>query len=139
MAVVTKTIPLTTTGPNDIIDITIPVAEAVRTSGLKSGAVTVFVPGSTGGVTTIEYEPGLLTDLPELMDRLVPPGQSYHHDLTWHDGNGYSHLRAALVGPDITIPFVAGKLTLGTWQQVVFCEFDNRPRRRELILQIMGD
>ena len=139
MAVVTKTIPLATTGPNDIIDITGQVALAVRTSGVTNGAVTVFVPGSTGGLTTIEYEPGLLTDLPELMDRLVPPDQSYHHDQTWHDGNGFSHLRAALVGPDITIPFVAGKLTLGTWQQIVFCEFDNRGRRRELILQIMGE
>lgn len=111
----------------------------MKSSGLASGTVTVFVPGSTGGLTTIEYEPGLLADLPELLERLVPSGVSYQHDRTWHDGNGHAHLRSALVGPDITIPFVAGKLTLGTWQQVIFLDFDNRRRDRELVVQVMGE
>ena len=101
--------------------------------------MTAFVPGSTGGITTIEYEPGLLTDLPEFMERLVPSNKPYKHDQTWHDGNGFSHLRAALVGPDTTVPVVAGEPTLGTWQQVVFLEFDNRARSRSIILQMIGD
>ncbi len=130
---------LETRGPGDIIDITSRMGDAICRSGLKSGTITAFVPGSTGGVTTIEYEPGLLKDLPELMERLVPSDRPYQHDETWHDGNGFSHLRSALVGPDITVPFAGGKLTLGTWQQVVFLEFDNRPRKRRVVLQIMGE
>ncbi len=137
--VVTESITLATKGAGDIVDITDRVADAVRTSGMTSGSVTVFVPGSTGGLTTIEYEPGLLADWPELMETLVPSDRTYRHDQTWHDGNGFSHLRAALIGPDITIPFTAGRLLLGTWQQVVFLEFDNRGRQRELAVQIMGE
>jgi len=137
--IVTKTIDLATQGHCDVHDITDQIAMQVASSGITSGTVTVFVPGSTGGLTTIEYEPGLLKDLPELMEKLIPSNIAYQHDQTWHDGNGHSHLRAALIGPDITIPFVAGKLTLGAWQQVVFVDFDNRSRRRELIVQIMGE
>ena len=135
----TDEIQLETSGPGDIIDITSKLGDAVRKSGLSSGTITAFVPGSTGGITTIEYEPGLLKDLPELMEKLVPSDRPYQHDETWHDGNGFSHLRSALVGPDITVPFAGGKLMLGTWQQVVFLEFDNRPRTRCVIFQIIGE
>jgi len=137
--IVTDSISLKTKGGCDIHDITGTVREQVAGSGMKSGTVTIFVPGSTGGLTTIEYEPGLLIDLPELMEKIVPSNKSYRHDQTWHDGNGFSHLRAALIGPDITVPFVNGALTLGTWQQIVFIDFDNRTRSRELVVQIMGE
>jgi len=137
--IVTGTITLSSKGRCDIHDITDNVASLVHSSGLKSGTVTVFVPGSTGGLTTIEYEPGLLTDLPELMEKLIPSDVEYKHDQTWHDGNGFSHLRAAVVGPDISVPFVDGRLTLGTWQQIVFLDFDNRHRKRELVVQILGE
>lgn len=137
--IVTKTLSLSANGYCDLIDITAMVADKVEASGITSGTVTVFVPGATGGLTTIEYEPGLMTDLPELMEKLIPSNISYKHDETWHDGNGFSHLRAAMIGPDITVPIVAAKLTLGTWQQIVFLDFDNRPRTRELVLQIMGE
>ncbi|MEA3297358.1 MAG: secondary thiamine-phosphate synthase enzyme YjbQ [candidate division Zixibacteria bacterium] len=135
----TTEIKLKTSGPGDIIDITSRLQDAVVKSNLSSGVATVFVPGSTGGITTIEYEPGLLKDLPEFLEKLIPSNRSYAHDETWHDGNGFSHLRAALIGPDITVPFIDSKLTLGTWQQVVFLEFDNRPRSRTIIVQIIGE
>ncbi|MEW5994320.1 MAG: secondary thiamine-phosphate synthase enzyme YjbQ [Candidatus Zixiibacteriota bacterium] len=137
--VTSQQIKLKTKGPGDIIDITSSLQEAVKKSGLSSGTITAFVPGSTGGLTTIEYEPGLLKDLPELMEKLVPSDRPYEHDHTWHDGNGFSHLRSVLIGPDITVPFTGGELTLGTWQQVVFLEFDNRPRSRRVVLQVMGE
>lgn len=137
--VVTNEIKFTSRGPGDIIDITPQLREAVESSGISGGTVTVFVPGSTAGLTTIEYEPGLLKDLPEFWEKLIPSNKSYHHDETWHDGNGFSHLRAALIGPDITVPFVNSTLTLGTWQQVVFLEFDNRGRERRLVVQIIGE
>ncbi len=137
--IVTKTIELSTRGRCDIHDITDQIHRQIKASGVNSGTVTVFVPGSTGGLTTIEYEPGLQKDMPELMEKLIPSDRPYHHDETWHDGNGFSHLRAALIGPDITVPFVDGELTLGTWQQVVFLDFDNRHRKRKLILQIIGE
>jgi secondary thiamine-phosphate synthase enzyme len=135
----TDEIKFNTTGPGDIINLTDEIQNSVKTSTIDSGTVTVFAPGSTTGLTTIEYEPGLIQDVPQLMEKLVPSDRSYEHDNTWHDGNGFSHLRSALIGPDITIPFVSKKLTLGTWQQVVFLEFDNRPRSRTVILQIIGD
>ncbi len=135
----TEEIKFKTGGPGDIVDITSRLQGAVRTSGLSAGTITAFVPGSTGGLTTMEYEPGLLKDLPELMEKLVPSNRPYQHDHTWHDGNGFSHLRSALIGPAITVPFVAGELVLGTWQQVVFLEFDNRPRSRRVVLQIIGE
>ncbi len=137
--IITETISLKTNGDCDVVNITHHVQAQLAKSNLKSGIVTVFVTGSTAGVTTIEYEPGLIADLPELLEKLVPSGVSYQHDRTWHDGNGHAHLRSALIGPDITIPFVAGKLMLGTWQQVIFLDFDNRRRDRELIVQIMGE
>ena len=123
----------------DIVDITESLNEAVRNSEINNGTITAFCPGSTGAITTIEYEPGLLKDLPEFFEKLIPSNKSYHHDETWHDGNGFSHLRAALMKPDITVPFISGQLTLGTWQQVVFLNFDNKSRRRNLILQVIGD
>jgi secondary thiamine-phosphate synthase enzyme len=137
--IVTESIRLHATGGCDIHDITPMVRELVAGAGVGSGTVTVFVPGSTGGLTTIEHEPGLMFDLPELMEKLVPSNKTYRHDQTWHDGNGFSHLRAALIGPDITVPFVNHELTLGTWQQIVFIDFDNRARNRELVVQIMGE
>ncbi len=135
----TEQITFETRGAGDIVDITSDVRESVGNSGISSGTVTVFAPGATTGLTTIEYEPGLLKDLPDLMERLVPSDKSYSHDDTWHDGNGFSHLRSALIGPSLTVPFVSGKLTLGTWQQIVFLEFDNRARHRQVVLQIMGE
>jgi secondary thiamine-phosphate synthase enzyme len=137
--VVTSEIEFDTSGPGEIRDLTLDLANAVSDSGLTSGTITAFVPGSTGGITTLEYEPGLLKDLPETFERLFPSDKTYHHDETWHDGNGFSHVRSAFVGPDITVPFVGGTLTLGTWQQVVFLEFDNRARHRKIVLQLMGE
>ncbi len=135
----TEQIEVDVDGYCDIVDITASMNEAVMNSGFISGTITAFCPGSTGAITTIEYEPGLLKDLPEFFEKLIPSDKNYHHDDTWHDGNGFSHLRAALMKPDITVPFIAGKLTLGTWQQVVFLNFDNKSRRRSLILQVMGE
>jgi len=135
----TDEIKFETSGAGDIIDLTDAMAEAVNKSGLNAGTITAFVPGSTGGISTIEFEPGLLKDVPRLMEELIPSSRTYQHDETWHDGNGFSHLRSTLIGPDITVPFAAGRMTLGTWQQVVFLEFDNRPRSRSIVLQIMGE
>ena len=135
----TSEIKFKTRGAGDIIDLTAEMLEAVRKSGVTAGTITAFVPGSTAGITTIEYEPGLLKDVPDLMEKLVPSDRSYQHDETWHDGNGFSHLRSALIGPDITVPFAGSKLLLGTWQQVVFLEFDNRPRNRTVVLQLWGE
>lgn len=139
MAVVTRQLSISTQGEGDILDITGDVAEAVAGSKLRSGVVTVFVPGSTGALTTIEYEPGLLKDLPNILERLAPKKLGYEHERRWHDGNGHSHVRASIIGPSITVPFVDGRLTLGTWQQLVFIELDVHSRRRELVLQIMGE
>ncbi len=130
---------LNTKGFNDIIDITDALREKVLDCGLRNGFVLVFVPGATGGLTTIEYESGLIKDLPQFMEEIIPMNKSYHHDKTWHDGNGFSHLRSALIGPSITVPVENGKLILGTWQQVVFLDFDNRPRQRNLHVQLNGE
>jgi secondary thiamine-phosphate synthase enzyme len=135
----TDEIKFRTSGPGHVVDLTAEMQQAIKKSGVISGTVTAFAPGSTTGITTIEYEPGLLKDVPELMEKLIPSNRSYFHDETWHDGNGFSHLRSALVGSDITVPIVGGELTLGTWQQVVFLEFDNRARSRRVVLQIMGE
>lgn len=137
--VVTRRIGLKTKGNCHILDITGQVTQEVAGSGLKDGTVTVFVPGSTGGVTTVEYESGLLSDLQDLFDRLAPSNISYQHNLRWGDGNGHAHVRAALLGASLTVPFVDKRLALGTWQQIVFIDFDNRPRSRELVLQLMGE
>ena len=137
--VVTRRIGLKTQGDCHILDITGQVAQEVADSGLKDGTVTVFVPGSTGGVTTVEYESGLLSDIQDLFDRLAPSNIHYQHNLRWGDGNGHAHVRASLLGASLTVPFVDKRLALGTWQQIVFIDFDNRPRSRELVLQLMGE
>lgn len=137
--IIQKKIELSTRGFTHIIDITPTLQEYVAASELKNGNVLVFVPGSTGGITTIEFEPGLLQDIPEMLEKLAPVNGRYHHDDTWHDGNGYAHLRSALLGPSMTIPFENGRMQLGTWQQVVFIDFDNRSRRRSLHVQIYGE
>jgi len=139
MEIIFETITKETRGHTDIIDITPDVREKIRQSNLRQGSVLLFVPGSTGALTTIEYEPGLLQDLPEFFERIIPSTQSYLHDRTWGDGNGYSHLRASLVGPSLNVPFYQGELALGTWQQIIFIDFDNRPRHRKIIVQIIGE
>ncbi len=139
MAVVTETIELDTDGEVELVDITDKVHETVTRSGLASGIACVFNPGSTGAITTIEFEPGLLRDIPGALERLFPKGITYHHDETWHDGNGHSHVRAAVLGPGLAVPFVAGQLTLGTWQQIVFVELDNKARHRRLVVQLVGE
>lgn len=139
MAVISIALQLTTQGEADIIDITSQVAEAVNKSGLQSGVAIIFCPSATSALTTIEYESGCLSDLQRLFDEIVDPEREYQHNRRWHDGNGHSHVRAALLGPSLTVPFVQQRLTLGTWQQIIFVDFDNRPRRRELVVQVMGE
>lgn len=136
--VVTRELQLRTRGGYDAQDITEAVAHAVRESKLTSGIVTIFCPGSTGGLTTLEFEEGVVEDLRQVLDEITPPDRDYRHHLRWHDDNGHSHIRAALIGPSLTVPFVNGALTLGTWQQIVFCDFDTRPRARNLVVQVMG-
>ena len=137
--VVTKKISLSTKGECDIVDITPQVAEQLSQSGIDNGTVTIFVAGSTAGVTTIEFEPGLVSDLQELWQRIAPKGITYTHDRRWGNGNGYAHVRASLLGASLVVPFSIKRLSLGTWQQIVLVDFENRPRSREVILQIMGD
>jgi len=138
MKVLSETIQLHSKGEGDIIDMTTQLSTIVKESKIKNGTLTIFVSGSTAAVTTIEYEPGLVHDFPEMLSRIVPKEIEYEHDNTWHDGNGHSHVRSSLIGPSITIPIIQGKLTLGTWQQVVLLELDTRSRNRTVILQIMG-
>lgn len=130
---------LKTQGFCDIHDLTGKAQEKVKESKIQEGLATFFVVGSTAGLTTVEYEPGLVKDLQELFERLVPRDRDYHHEEAWHDGNGFSHVRASLLKPSLTIPIVSGKLTLGIWQQVVLVDFDNRSRNREIVLQAMGE
>jgi secondary thiamine-phosphate synthase enzyme len=139
MKIFTGRIELGTKGDPDLVDITDKVRSIVASSGLKAGQVTVFVIGSTAAVTTFEYEPGLIKDVKELYEKLVPKDREYEHDSTWQDANGYSHLRASLAGPSVTVPFEDGELVLGTWQQLVLAEFDNRPRKREVVVQVIGE
>ncbi len=122
-----------------MVNITDQLARSVRDSKLKDGVATVFVPGSTGALTTVEYEPGLLQDFPDMLDRVAPRDIEYEHEKRWHDGNGHSHVRASLIGPSLTVPFEEGRLTLGTWQQIVFIELDTRSRSRQLIVQVIGN
>ena len=138
MKVVSGTVKLHTEGEGDMIDMTSQLSNIVKESKIKNGTVTIFVSGSTAAVTTIEYESGLIHDFPVMLSRLVPKDIEYEHDNTWHDGNGHSHVRSSLIGPSITIPIIHGKLTLGTWLQVVLLEMDTRSRNRTVILQIMG-
>lgn len=139
MTVKTVTIQTNTSGHADMIDITPQVNNCVSESGLENGIVTIFCPSSTSGLTTIEYESGCLSDLERLFNEIVDPNRNYAHNAKWGDGNGHSHVRAALLGPSLTVPFVSGRLTLGTWQQIIFVDFDNRTRRRELVLQVIGE
>jgi len=139
MPIVTKKIKLNTKGETDIIDITDSVRDSVMKSGLVKGVATIFVPGSTGGLTTVEYEPGLVQDIKTFFEKIAPKLGSYQHNVKWQDGNGYSHVRASLLGPSISVPFIDKELQLGTWQQIIFIDFDNRPRSREIIVQIMGE
>ena len=135
----TTTISFHTRGNADIHDITDMVAGAIRQSGLHSGIVTIFCPSSTTGLTTIEYESGALADLRRAFDEIVPPDREYAHNARWGDGNGHSHVRAALLGASLTIPFVNGQMALGTWQQIIHVDFDNRSRQRDLVVQIIGE
>jgi secondary thiamine-phosphate synthase enzyme len=139
MTVVTKDITLQSRGNCDIIDITSQVANNVKESGINSGIVTLFIVGSTAGITTIEYEPNLLSDFKNMWDRVIPQNIPYEHNKTWGDGNGHSHVRASTLGASLIIPFVNKKLTLGTWQQIVLVDFDNRPRSRKITIQILGE
>jgi len=137
--VATRKISLQTKGNCDIIDITPQVEQEVAETNIDGGTVTVFVPGSTAGVTTIEFESGLLSDFQGFWEQIIPQGITYSHDRRWGDGNGHSHLRASLLGPSLVVPFSGKRLTLGTWQQIVLVDFDNRPRSRQVVLQIMGE
>ena len=137
--VVTRRISLKTRGNGDIIDITPQVEQQVAGTEIKNGTATLFVTGSTAGITTIEFESGLLADFQEMWARSIPQNIPYNHDRRWHDGNGHSHVRASLLGASLVVPFSDKMLALGTWQQIVLVDFDNRPRSREIILQIMGD
>ena len=139
MKVLNGSLSLTTKGYNDMIDVTEDVGNKLSESGLQNGLATMFVPGSTGGFTTIEHESGLVEDFSATMERLIPQNAHYHHDARWGDGNGFSHVRAALLGPSLTVPFSNGRLNLGTWQQIIFVDFDNRPRSRNIVLQFMGE
>jgi secondary thiamine-phosphate synthase enzyme len=139
MKIMNETLSLMTQGYNDMHDITQDIVQKLAEFEISNGLVTIFVPGSTGGLTTIEYEPGLEQDFAELMDRIAPHGVGYHHDARWGDGNGFSHVRASLLGPSLSIPVADGRMTLGTWQQIVFIDFDNRSRSRTLMLQFMGE
>ena len=128
-----------TNGEVDIIDITSQIQDIVKKSNIKNGIICIFVPGSTGSLTTIEYEPGLMKDFPRALQKIAPKGEHYDHHETWHDDNGHSHVRASLMGPSINIPIIDKKIIHGTWQQIVFVEFDTSPRNRNLIVQIVGE
>jgi len=128
-----------TKGRNEIVDITGNIRQIVDRSGINDGSALIFVPGATGGLSTIEYEPGLIEDFPNLMEKLIPEKEYYFHNETWHDGNGHSHLKATLIGPSLTIPYENKRLILGTWQQVVFLEFDNKPHHRRIAVQLIGE
>ncbi len=139
MPVKTGSLSLNTRGNTDIHDITDELAKLVQQSGLSDGTVTVFCASSTSGLTTVEYESGAISDLQRMFEELVPSNRDYAHNATWDDGNGHSHMRASLLGPSLTIPFVGKRLTLGTWQQVIYVDFDIRPRHRELVVQMVGE
>lgn len=139
MKIINQRLTFNTKGNLDLINITRRLEEVVSGTKLNKGMLTVFVVGSTAGITTFEFEPGLIKDIDELYERIIPRNKHYHHDQTWGDANGFSHLRAALTGPALSIPFEKGGLLLGTWQQVVLAEFDNRPRQRQVIAQIIGE
>jgi secondary thiamine-phosphate synthase enzyme len=137
--IITKYINLSTQGENDIIDITNNVKKILLESKLKNGIITLFVVGSTAAITTIEFESGLTKDFPNMLERIAPKDTEYEHDKTWHDGNGHAHVRASLIGPSLTIPFINGETLLGTWQQIVFVELDTSSRERKVVAQMIGE
>ena len=139
MKIATDTFRLQTRGNDHILDVTDKVQEILARHGFDEGQALVFVSGSTAGITTIEYEPGLLEDIPAAFEKIAPKGAPYRHEEAWNDGNGHSHVRASLVGPSLTVPFRKGKLMLGTWQQIVVIDFDNRPRQRDIVVQLSGE
>lgn len=139
MTIITEYLTFNTKGDTDITDITSWVGQKLKESGLTQGSVLVFVPGSTGAVTTIEYEPGLVKDMQDALNRLIPRELEYAHNRMWGDGNGHSHVRASMLGPSLVVPFNDGSLMLGTWQQIVFLDLDNRSRSRKVIVQITGE
>jgi len=137
--VITKTLSIKTRGNTDVLDITPDCQALVRASGLKNGVLIAFSLGSTGGISAIEYEPNLVKDLKEALEIFAPSGKAYEHGKTWNDDNGSSHIRSTMMGPSFSVPFVDGELTLGMWQQIIFCDFDTQPRGRKLILQAIGE
>src|SRR5436190_23248767 len=139
MPIATHRHTIDTRGQGDVRDITAPVADAVHESGMRAGIATVFVVGSTAGISTIEFEPGAVADFNRLFETLAPRGAEYEHHRRWGDDNGSSHVRAALLGPSLTVPFADGSLVVGTWQQIVLVEFDTRSRRREIVVQVIGE
>jgi secondary thiamine-phosphate synthase enzyme len=139
MALVTDAVSVSTRGDSHMIDLTARVQEVVERHGFREGQALVFVSGSTAGLTTVEFEPGLQRDLPAALERVAPRGVQYAHEETWHDDNGHSHVRASLLGPSLAVPFKEGRLLLGTWQQIVLLDFDTRPRRRDVVVQLSGE
>jgi len=137
MSVKTDYINISTKGKKDVVDITPEIRDILNRHDINSGIVTLFSPGSTGALTTIEYEPGLKKDIELFLERIIPYRDHYHHHETWHDDNGSSHIQAALLGPSLTVPVVNGEMTLGTWQQVIFIDCDTRPRNRKIVVQVM--
>lgn len=138
MAIKNEKFLISTNGFCDIIDITETVSDVVTKTGLKNAVVHVFVVGSTASITTLEYEPGLVKDFPDVLEKLIPSNSSYHHDETWHDGNGFAHIRASIIGNSVSVPLIAGSLELGTWQQIVLIDFDNKKRTRSVIVQTVS-
>ena len=139
MTVETRIINIKSKRENDMIDLTKKISESISESDISDGIVTIFVKGSTASITTIENEPGLVKDFPDMLSRIAPKNIKYHHEEMWHDGNGHSHVKASLIGPSLTVPFSGKVLCLGSWQQIVFVELDTRSRNREIILQIVGE
>lgn len=138
LRVITQSLQVATEGGGQMLDLTPDISRLLSNTDMLDGQVTVFVPGSTASVTTIEFEPGLQRDFPDALERFAPRDSEYQHDKTWHDGNGHSHVRASMIGPSLTVPFHKGRLMLGTWQQVVVVDWDNRARRREIVFQFIG-
>lgn len=138
LKIIHGTVPFDTRGDGDIVDATLEIQRVVQKSGVGDGIAVATVAGSTAAITTMEFEPGLMEDFKTAMERLVPKTTSYRHDAAWGDGNGYAHVRASMIGASITLPIVKGKLVLGTWQQIVLIDFDNRPRHRDIVVQIIG-
>jgi len=139
LSVLSLSLELQTSGNAEIHDLTATIQQAVQQSSLSSGTITIFCPSATSGLTTLEYESGCIQDLQRLFDEIISPKQDYAHNARWGDGNGHSHVRAALLGPSLTVPFIDQRLTLGTWQQIIYVDFDTRSRKRSLVLQLIGE